>query len=103
MNQFNYLWTLTKLEEELKKNPNNAENYLALGKLYYTARKAEQAIKILQKFIDLKSDHYIGYMMMGRALKYLGRMDDAILNFKQAIKLKPDLAEGHNVLGVTLQ
>ena len=36
---------------------------------------------------------------MGNTLKGLGRLDEAIASYTQAIALNPDLAEGHSNLG----
>jgi tetratricopeptide (TPR) repeat protein len=40
---------------------------------------------------------------LGNTLKELGRLEEAETNYRKAIALKPDFAEGHNNLGATLQ
>ena len=39
---------------------------------------------------------------LGVTLKELGRLDEALASYNQAIALKPDYAEPHNNLGVAL-
>jgi len=40
---------------------------------------------------------------LGDTLQKLGRLDEAKASLRQAIALKPDLAEAHSNLGLTLQ
>ncbi len=40
---------------------------------------------------------------MGTSLQELGRLDEALVSYRQAISLKPDFALAHNNLGITLQ
>ena len=40
---------------------------------------------------------------LGATQRKLGKLDEAVGSYRQAIALKPDLAEAHNNLGITLQ
>ena len=40
---------------------------------------------------------------LGTALEATGKLDEAIAEYREAIRLKPDYAEAHYNLGLTLQ
>ena len=39
---------------------------------------------------------------LGIALRFQGKLDAAIAEYREAVRLKPEYAEAHNNLGVTL-
>ena len=51
----------------------------------------------------MKPDYANAHYNLGVTLKELGRLDEALASYTQAIALKPDLAEAHSDLGNTLQ
>jgi tetratricopeptide (TPR) repeat protein len=51
----------------------------------------------------LKPNFAEAHCNLGVTLKELGRLDEALASYKQAIALKPDFAQAHNNLGNTLQ
>ena len=50
----------------------------------------------------LKPDYAEAHSNLGTTLKELGRLDEAVASYNQAIALKPDYAEAHSNLGATL-
>ena len=52
---------------------------------------------------DLFDQCLLYYSNLGNALADVGRLDEAIAACRQAIRLKPDLAEAHYNLGIALQ
>jgi hypothetical protein len=51
----------------------------------------------------LKPDHALANYNLGNTLKELGRLDEALASYTQAIALKPDYAKAHNNFGQTLK
>ena len=51
----------------------------------------------------MKPDFALAYSNLGATLKELGRLDEALASYNQAIALKPDFAEAHSNLGNTLK
>jgi Flp pilus assembly protein TadD len=51
----------------------------------------------------LKPDFAEAHSNLGNTLKELGRLDEALASYRQAIALKPDYAEAHYNLGNTLK
>ena len=45
------------------------------------------------------SDNFIGYNSFGNALLQMGKVDKAIVQYRQALRIKPNLAGVHNNLG----
>jgi len=50
--------------------------------------------------IEVTQNNYIAHNNRGVAYDVIGRYEDAIEDYKQAIRIKPDLAEAHYNLGV---
>jgi tetratricopeptide (TPR) repeat protein len=55
--------------------------------------KYEDAIKKLEKAIELKPDYSDAYLNLGISLNALDKYEDAIKNFKIALELEPDFME----------
>ena len=51
----------------------------------------------------MKPDYAEAHSNLGTTLKQLGRLDEALESYTQAIALKPDFAEAHSNLGTTLE
>jgi len=47
-------------------------------------------------------DNYLAYDNLGTALTARGKLDDAIFEYHEALRIKPDFAEAHNNLGSCL-
>ena len=51
----------------------------------------------------MKPDYAEAYYNLGVTIKELGRLDEALASYRQAIALKPNYAEAYNNLGIMLQ
>ena len=51
----------------------------------------------------IKSDYAEAHNNLGNTLKELGRIDEAVTSYNQAIMIKSDYAEAHNNLGILLK
>ena len=57
--------------------------------------KLSQAVEVLDKAIELKSDVVDSHSNRGIALKELGRAEGALASYDRAIELQPDFPEAH--------
>lgn len=82
--------------------------YLDLGKYAEAVNAYDKTLKILagdwKKFNPHLSEQYLPYPHYSKGLAHvgLGQKDQAVDAFEQSIKLKPDFAEAHFNLGLTL-
>lgn len=61
-----------------------------------------KAVAALDRAVGLKSDYAPGYLYRARALKRLGRVDDAVRSAREFIARRPEEWEGYVVLGDVL-
>jgi protein O-mannosyl-transferase len=52
--------------------------------------------------IDATRDNYIAHLKLGTALSHQGRLDEAIRELQEAVRLKPDDSDSRNNLGAAL-
>ena len=62
-------------------------------------RKTDGAINSLKRLIVTQPYYKEAYCNLGVILQELGRLDEAELNHRKAIQLKPDFSEGYYNLG----
>lgn len=82
--------------------PNQVEVIYLLGALCAQADRHEAAVELFNRAIDLKPDA-VYFDALGRSLKHLGRLDEAIAAYRKALQIKSDFANAQNNLGVALQ
>ncbi len=78
------------------------DQVLALIDSYNQARFQQalnKAAELLQKFPNLFPNSFILYSLLGGANENLGQLDAAIDSYKQALKIRPDYAEGYYIIG----
>lgn len=75
---------LTRLE------PDEPENLLRLGQYLAKTGSFDEAVGILQRYIDANPNDYRGFQFMGLALSANNRYDDALKNLKKAEQIKSD-------------
>lgn len=63
------------------------------GSLYFINRHYQEAIKIYKKLFALKPDHFFAWKNYGLSLRYLGRYDEALEAFEEALKISPNNSE----------
>jgi tetratricopeptide (TPR) repeat protein len=74
-----------------------------LGIALQRQSKLPQAVKVLDKAVELKPDVPESYANRGITLKEQGHPHEALASFDKAIELKPDFAEAHFNRGNVLQ
>lgn len=98
------------IEKALSLKPDYAEAYCALGSFHLGTilnedpgvdlqRQAQLAVDAFAKAIQIKSDTPQAHMGLGFSYYYLGRREDSLEAFKQAVALYPNDLLSHNVLG----
>jgi tetratricopeptide (TPR) repeat protein len=56
-------------------------------------------ISVWQRAVAVTGNNYDAHNMLGRAFAVRGRMDEAIREFQEVVRLNPSFAEAHNSLG----
>ena len=88
----------------LAQQPAHADSLHMLGLIAYRAGRQDVAADMIQRAIALNcNSSAAAYSNLGGALRAQGRLDDAILAFRQAIALKRDFPEAHHNLGNSLR
>jgi len=90
-------------EEILKKSSNNFEAINLLGIISLQLKDYYQAIKLIEKAININPHHHSLYNNLGAVYKELREYPNAIKNYKKAIELNNSYAEAYNNLGVVLK
>lgn len=73
----------------IKYNPNIAENYHLLGGLHLRKKEYERAIMNLLYAVKLCLDNDIAHGELGQAYLEAGKLDEAVILFKNALKINP--------------
>jgi tetratricopeptide (TPR) repeat protein len=87
----------------LSADPNHVDALHMLGVLAYQAGRPEAAVDLIGRAIALRGDNAGFHNNMGEALRYLGRLDEAIAHLTTATELDPYAADGHMNLGNALK
>lgn len=80
-------WARPELEKLAAAQPHNPLYLYWLSRLDYDGQKYLEAIKRLQKVVDLDPKMVRAYDLLGLCYDYLGHMDEAIRNFSRAVEL----------------
>jgi tetratricopeptide (TPR) repeat protein len=78
--------------------------WTAVGKTHTEAQQWEEAAKAYREALRQKQDEdgtFRAHFGLGRALRFLGKLDDAVSHLKEAARLRPDRMEAQLVLGLT--
>jgi tetratricopeptide (TPR) repeat protein len=84
------LKVLLSLEQKF---PDNAEFYYRAGVIYYKDNKIEEAIKQLEKAVELRPDYAEARGIFGDALVHASRYKDAAKQFETSMQLDPQNPE----------
>jgi tetratricopeptide (TPR) repeat protein len=88
------------MKEAFNKYPEDQSILVQLINYYITTGKTEEAIGYLDKAIAKEKDNPSFYLAKGISLDKLGRQDDAVKEYEQAIKVKADYADAYYNIGV---
>jgi predicted O-linked N-acetylglucosamine transferase (SPINDLY family) len=89
-------------EEVLQNAPTNFNVLHLLGVVALQTGRAQRGVELLTKAINFDSSVAAAHNNLGSGLKELKRHNDALINFDQAISLKPDYAEAYYNRGSVL-
>jgi len=84
------------LTADLKKNPKNVRSWFYLANSLGDLRQYEKAIEAYKRRIELGGwweEIWYSYYKIGIYLKYLGRIDEAIMKWMEAYELNPNRIE----------
>jgi tetratricopeptide (TPR) repeat protein len=83
--------------------------YFLHGELVRGRGETDRAAELFRRAADhggraaeRKPDFASAYVFRGRALRYLGRPDDAVAALRKAVECRPEVADGHLYLGEAL-
>ena len=82
--------------------PGNANVLHALGLVAHQTGRNEEAIAWIGRAIAVEPNA-AEYSHLGEAYRAMGRLDDAVASYRQALALQPDYSEAHNNLGNVLR
>ena len=85
----------------LREDTRHSDAMHLLGVLAFQVGRFSEAARIIRLAIEIKpAAPYLGNL--GLALAKLGQWEQAVEAYRQALRLRPDLAEAHNNLGIAL-
>ena len=85
-------------ERSLSIDPENAEAYLGLGRLYLKVRSNSEAAEAALTAVGLRFHNPKGHFVLGVALHRIGRIYEAINALRVAISQSPDYPDAHRRL-----
>jgi tetratricopeptide (TPR) repeat protein len=86
-----YEKAIAEYQKILKIDPNYANAYNMMAYLNYYLRNDDQAIENVKKYVMIAADDANPHDSYGELLMNIGKYDEAIEQFNQANKIKPDL------------
>ena len=102
-----YLWkkqheqAIAEAERVITFDPNDAENYAALGNILIFAGRPQEGIGLIEKAMRLNPRYPPVYLSwLGQAYQLTGRQEEAIAALKRALTHSPDLLPVHRELAV---
>ena len=78
---------LRSFEVSLRLDPEFAEAYYGMGLAYVALGLYAEAEHTLQKSIELRPDHGLSYMALGNMYRDRGRIQEAIMLYREASRL----------------
>src|SRR5689334_19181609 len=85
--------------EVLQTRPQHADALHLLGVIALQNGQHPRAVELISQAIAVNSKVPVYHLNRANAMRAAGRLDDAIAGYQDAIRLKPDFAEGHFRLG----
>lgn len=85
-------------------DPQYKDAYLRLGNLYMIDRKHYPQAKVMyEEYLKLDDTNPDVYLSLGKALYYIGDLENTILNLEKAKKLTPEREQIYHFLGMAYQ
>ncbi|PBB43915.1 sulfotransferase [Mesorhizobium sp. WSM3866] len=89
------------IQQALALKPDLVEALCALGDAYNSFDKGELALPLFEKALEIDRDHPLARIGLPSALAGLGRMDEAAVHLKEAIKRRIAVPTAYNALAHT--
>jgi len=93
----------SELKEALRLDPHFTQAQYYLADTYLTDMKPDMALPILRELVHKLPKDYRSRVDYAKALEKLGRYEEAVPQFEEAIRLDPTHAEPHYLLARTYQ
>ena len=87
----------------LAAEPEHADALHLLGVIAYQLKRHDVSVALIRQAIKQNGRNPFYFSHLGTALRDQGKLDEAIVAYRQAIGLKPDFAEAHSNLGNALR
>jgi tetratricopeptide (TPR) repeat protein len=82
------------------KGGTQADDIISTAMFYYLKDNNEKALPFFIQYLQTHSENYIAWFYAGVCYGVLDRLEEEIQAYKQAIRLKPDIAEAHYNIGL---
>ena len=86
-------------EEVRQRIPNHFHTLHLLGVIALQTRRPERGVELIKRAIGVNSKIADAHSNLGKGLRDLKRLDEALASYDKAIALKPDYVEAHNNRG----
>ena len=93
MERQKYKDAVVQYKRLIELDPDDDGAWAGLGQAYARSDRTEEAEKALAKSIELNPDVAVVQMSQGHILKTLGLQDEALVHYRNAIRLKPGFGE----------
>jgi len=84
-------------EKALRRKPDDFHIMLELVPLYWWTEKFEEALKMSDRLIQCAPADHSGYLFKGESLAYLGKFEDALINYNEALKYTAEKSAGESI------
>ena len=89
-----YDQALIEFEKALEFNPENVNAHFGMAIAYMQQQDSASAFEWYRKTLSLDSEYAPAYANRGMLNDRLGRYEEALEDYKQALRLDPDIAKG---------
>jgi tetratricopeptide (TPR) repeat protein len=93
---------LTQFSQAIQLDPQNADNYLALGKVHARRREFNHAVQAFETALELSPDDSSAYIEIAQVLKEAKNYSRAEQMLRHATQLDPDNLEAHRLLSAIM-
>jgi len=94
--------SITFFEREMEINPDSARTPLYIGQALLEQDKNEQALALFLGALELDASQSAGHAFKGDALRKLGRADEAIVAYREAVAMRYRRGDAYVYLGLLL-
>jgi tetratricopeptide (TPR) repeat protein len=85
-------------DEVLKAKPDDIDSQIFKGEIEMRSGKANDAVNTLQGVLKSDPDNGIGHYQLGLAFDQLGNINRAESEWRDAVRVRPDIVEAHRAL-----